>query len=48
VVAKGKATVTNSFLLAGTTEEDKRFEQETVDVIETAEPLAGHTESNKA
>ena len=31
-VAKGKATVTNSFLLAGTTEEDKRFEQETIQV----------------
>jgi len=31
-VAHGKATITNSFLLAGTTEEDKRFEQETVDV----------------
>ena len=31
-VAKAKATVTNSFLLAGTTEEDKRFEQETIDV----------------
>jgi proteasome lid subunit RPN8/RPN11 len=31
-VVKGKATVTNSFLLAGTTEEDKRFEQETIQV----------------
>jgi proteasome lid subunit RPN8/RPN11 len=31
-VAKGTATVTNSFLLAGTTEEDKRFEQETLQV----------------
>jgi proteasome lid subunit RPN8/RPN11 len=31
-VAHGKATITNSFLLAGTTEEDKRFEQENVDV----------------
>jgi proteasome lid subunit RPN8/RPN11 len=31
-VAKGEATVTNSFLLAGTTEEDKRFEQEIVQV----------------
>jgi proteasome lid subunit RPN8/RPN11 len=29
-VAKGKATVTNSFLLAGAAEEDKRFEQETI------------------
>jgi proteasome lid subunit RPN8/RPN11 len=31
-VAKGKATITNSFLLAGTTEEDKHFEQETIRV----------------
>ena len=31
-VQKGKATNTNSFLLAGTTEEDKRFEQETIQV----------------
>ena len=31
-VAKGKAEVTNSFLLAGTTEEDKRFENETIAV----------------
>lgn len=29
-VAQGKATVTNSFLLAGAGEEDKRFEQETI------------------
>jgi proteasome lid subunit RPN8/RPN11 len=29
-VAKGKAAVTNSFMLAGATEEDKRFEQETI------------------
>ena len=47
-VAKGKAEATNSFLLAGTTEEDKRFEQETIDVIETAEPLAAPTESKTA
>jgi proteasome lid subunit RPN8/RPN11 len=31
-VAKGKAQVTNSFLLAGTAEEDKRFENETINV----------------
>jgi proteasome lid subunit RPN8/RPN11 len=31
-VAHGKARVTNSFLLAGTTEEDKRFEPETIAV----------------
>lgn len=36
-VAQGKATVTNSFLLAGGTEEDKRFEDENIEVIETAE-----------
>jgi proteasome lid subunit RPN8/RPN11 len=29
-VAQGKAAVTNSFLLAGTTEEDKRFEPQTI------------------
>jgi proteasome lid subunit RPN8/RPN11 len=33
-VAHGKAAVTNSFLLAGPTEEDKRFEQETIRVEE--------------
>ena len=31
-VAKGKAAATNSFLLAGLTEEDKRFENETIQV----------------
>jgi proteasome lid subunit RPN8/RPN11 len=31
-VAQGKAAVTNSFLLAGTTEEDKRFEPQTIQV----------------
>jgi proteasome lid subunit RPN8/RPN11 len=31
-VAQGKATVTNSFLLAGVTEEDKRFETERIEV----------------
>jgi proteasome lid subunit RPN8/RPN11 len=29
-VLQGKAAVTNSFLLAGTTEEDKRFQPETI------------------
>ncbi len=33
-VASGKAQATNSFLLAGTTEEDKRFEPETVQVAD--------------
>jgi len=31
-VSEGKATVTNSFLLDGTTEEDKRFEPEMIEV----------------
>jgi len=31
-VAKGNAAVTNSFLLAGATEEDKRFELQTIEV----------------
>jgi proteasome lid subunit RPN8/RPN11 len=31
-VAQGKAAVTNSFLLAGTTEEDKRFELQMIEV----------------
>jgi proteasome lid subunit RPN8/RPN11 len=29
-VVQGKATVTNSFILGGATEEDKRFEQESI------------------
>lgn len=33
-VAQGKAAATNSFVLAGATEEDKRFEQETIKVEE--------------
>jgi proteasome lid subunit RPN8/RPN11 len=33
-VAQGTARVTNSFLLAGTTEEDKRFENQTIAVDE--------------
>jgi proteasome lid subunit RPN8/RPN11 len=36
-VAKGKAAATNSFLLAGTTEEDKRFEAEEIVVEEHVE-----------
>ncbi|MGD0911660.1 MAG: M67 family metallopeptidase [Terracidiphilus sp.] len=38
-VAQGKSTVTNSFLLAGATEEDKRFEQQTIDLIDAVEPF---------
>jgi proteasome lid subunit RPN8/RPN11 len=37
-VAEGKATVTNSFLLTGSTEEDKHFEQETIRVEDQASP----------
>lgn len=33
-VAQGKAAVTNSFFLAGVTEEDKRFELETIQIGE--------------
>lgn len=33
-VEQGRAAITNSFLLAGTTEEDKRFEQEIIEVID--------------
>ena len=40
-VAKGKAAVTNSFLLAGTTEEDKKFEQETINVPGQVEDAPG-------
>ncbi len=42
-VDHGKAAVTNSFLLAGAAEEDKRFEPETI-VIEE-EPLGAHRNS---
>jgi proteasome lid subunit RPN8/RPN11 len=40
-VAHGTATVTNSFLLAGVTEEDKRFERETIQVAE------GHSKTSR-
>ena len=33
VVGKGKADVTNSFLLTGTTEEDKSFEDEPIEIL---------------
>jgi proteasome lid subunit RPN8/RPN11 len=46
-VAQGKAAVTNSFLLAGTTEEDKHFEQESIDVA-AVEPFRALTESKKS
>jgi len=37
-VVQGKAALTNAFLLAGVTEEDKRFENESIEVIETTAP----------
>ncbi len=36
-VARGKAAVTNSFRLAGTTEEDKRFENEAMKIEESGD-----------
>jgi proteasome lid subunit RPN8/RPN11 len=41
-VAQGKAAVTNSFLLAGVTEEDKRFEPETILVEEQSIEAGGN------
>ena len=35
-VANGQAVVTNSFLLAGATEEDKRFDQQTIQITDPA------------
>lgn len=46
-VAQGKAALTNSFFLAGSTEEDKRFETEKIDVIEAAESPLRATESKR-
>ncbi|MGD0628993.1 MAG: M67 family metallopeptidase [Terracidiphilus sp.] len=40
-VAHGTAAVTNSFLLAGATEEDKRFEPQTIQVAE------GHSKTSR-
>lgn len=44
-VVRGKAAVTNSFLLAGSTEEDKRFEQQAV-IVEDESIGASRSESN--
>jgi proteasome lid subunit RPN8/RPN11 len=41
-VIQGNAAVTNSFLLAGATEEDKRFEQESIVVDEQSIDPAGN------
>lgn len=38
-VTQGKASVTNSFLLAGRTEDDKRFEQQTIELTEAGAEL---------
>jgi proteasome lid subunit RPN8/RPN11 len=46
-VAQGAATVTNSFLLAGKTEEDKHFENQRIEVFEAAESLISATESKQ-
>lgn len=40
-VTNGKATETNSFFLAGNTEEDKRFEPEAIEVIELKDESIG-------
>lgn len=40
-VANGKAAVTHSFLLAGTTEEDKRFEHQAIAMDEAETKAAG-------
>ncbi|HMF54460.1 MAG TPA: hypothetical protein VK593_08930, partial [Edaphobacter sp.] len=45
-VEKGKAAITNSFLLNGTSEEDKKFEDQAVEIdvkaieIDSAEPIS--------
>jgi proteasome lid subunit RPN8/RPN11 len=46
-VEQGKAAVTNSFLLAGSTEEDKHFEQESIDVAAAIEPFVAQSESKR-
>jgi proteasome lid subunit RPN8/RPN11 len=45
-VEHGKAAITNSFFLAGTTEEDKRFENEPIELSGVAESDAARIESN--
>ena len=44
-VAHGKAAASAAFLLEGATEEDKRFEQQDIDVIESVETLRPQSES---
>ncbi len=43
-VEKGKAVLTNSFALLGTSEDDKRFADESIEIDMTAKPAAVHTE----
>jgi proteasome lid subunit RPN8/RPN11 len=45
-VEMGRAAATNSFRLEGTTEEEKRFQLENIDVTENAESPAGRPESD--
>jgi len=44
-VAKGKADVTNSFLLRGTSEDDKHFEDEAIEIIITETSMTEKTEA---
>lgn len=46
-VERGAAAVTNSFLLAGTAEENKRFENESIEIYEAAESLGASIESKQ-
>jgi proteasome lid subunit RPN8/RPN11 len=43
-VAQGRAAETNSFFLAGATEEDKRFEQEVIAVTQGAGSIVGRAQ----
>jgi proteasome lid subunit RPN8/RPN11 len=46
-VERGRAMITNSFFLNGSCEEDKQFENQSIHVVEAAEPATGLTESIK-
>jgi len=45
-VEKGRAALTNSFLLTGTSEDDKKFEDQAIE-IEIAESIAGRQANNQ-
>ncbi len=47
-VEQGRARITNSFLLAGTTEDDKRLEDEAVEILETAQQALGQKQGRLA